>query len=136
MNPIVYTLRIGHILEHDIADLQGSFAETELEQLNCPDLLVSNPLTDRLPRAYLFNSIVVFDRQQALSQQNLQFLDDYFSRIVDADEGTDDIASFARAEFCELSIDNQLDCCIDLRGAASKGSGSQDGSEKLSTASS
>jgi len=31
---VVDTFRVGHILEHDVADMQGLLAEPELEQLD------------------------------------------------------------------------------------------------------
>lgn len=38
LHTIVYTLRVRHILQHDVADLEGGLAKAKLEELNSADL--------------------------------------------------------------------------------------------------
>ena len=59
-------LRVGHILEHDVADLQRRFAEADLEQLNRTDLPnVSHPDETRCRGLHLADRIVVFHSQES-----------------------------------------------------------------------
>lgn len=48
--------------------------------------------------AHLSNRVIVLDRQESTSQQDLELLDDDLSGHIDTDKGTDDIPRFTRPE--------------------------------------
>ena len=114
MHMIVDTLGVRHIFQHDIANLQGLFAEPDLEKLDRPYLVVISP--DWVSSTYLLDRIVIFDREQARRKQDLKLLHDDVSSLVDADKGTDNVACFARAELyaCQRSTREETvtRCCI------------------------
>lgn len=43
LDVIIDTFRVGHVFEHDIADLENGFTEAYLEQLDCTDLISAVP---------------------------------------------------------------------------------------------
>ena len=54
--------------------------------------------------AHLFDRVIILDGEESCCQQDLQLRHDHFAGFVDADEGTDNIARFARSELCTLNI--------------------------------
>ena len=58
---------------------------------------------------YLLFVVSIGDSQETLRKKNLELLDEEILRIVDADEGTDDIAWFVRAEVYRVVDDQTRD---------------------------
>lgn len=78
---LVDSLGIGHILEHDLANLQRSFAEPDLQNLNISPLQIRRVFMrkfnekDGMVTYFLLDLIglIITSSEQSLGQQNLKF---------------------------------------------------------------
>lgn len=53
LHSVVYALRVGHVFQHHVAHLQRGLAKTELQQLDCSYLAISDGLSEFLERSPL-----------------------------------------------------------------------------------
>ena len=83
VDTLVNTFRIGHVLEHNLADMQSRLAKAQLQNLDV---------------SYLSLIVAVADGEQTFGQEDLKFLDKEVFGIVDADKGADHIAWLIRPE--------------------------------------
>lgn len=102
---LVGALRVGHVSQHDFADLERCFAEADLQYLNITPLFqyksASNKrFKDLVRQTHLPIKVAVHNSKEALCEEHLQLFHEEVLGVVDADKGADDITWFVRPEIC------------------------------------
>ena len=102
------SLRICHVLQHDLAHLQRSFSESDLQKFDVPSLI---PRQERQFVIQQFNNkgtktahlllnplkVAIFDGQKPLRKQDLKLFHEKILRVVYADQRADHVAWLVRS---------------------------------------
>ena len=104
------SLRICHVLQHDLAYLQRSFSESDLQNFDVPSLIPRHErqfIVQQFKRTkkavyLLFNplKVPILDGQKSLRKQDLKLFYKKILRVVYADQRADHVAWLVRSEFC------------------------------------
>jgi len=99
LDTVINALGICHILQHNITDTECVLAETDLKHFNGSDL-ISAAAGNTHRATHLPDGVKVSYSEETGGQQCLQLFDDGFAGFVDRYQSRDDVARFARSEFC------------------------------------